>query len=267
MSLPFGRNYPWLAPLAGYSDLPFRILCREFGAAVACTEMVSARGLVCGLRRRSEDGREPGLDLLRTHPADDPLVVQLFGAEPEYMAAAARELAGRGYTYFDLNMGCPAPKIKKSGAGAALLRDPARAALVARALFRAVGKGRAGCKLRLGADAASPVYLELGQRLADEGAAWLTLHPRHGKQGFSGVADIRAVEFLAEKVNIPVLASGDLFRAEDALKYLDAGAAGVMFGRGALADPLIFRKYLAVSAFGPENARPGGPLCARGAPG
>jgi tRNA-dihydrouridine synthase B len=229
--------------------------------------MVSARGLVCGLKRRSGDGKEPGFELLRTHPADNPLVVQLFGAEPEYLAAAARELVGRGYMYFDLNMGCPAPKVVKSGAGAALLRDPARAALVARALFRAAGEGRAGCKLRLGADAATSVYLELGQRLADEGAAWLTLHPRHGKQGFSGIADVKAVELLAGKVNIPVLASGDLFLADDAVKYLNVGATGVMFGRGALADPFIFRKYLALAASGSENARPDGPSYAPGAPG
>jgi tRNA-dihydrouridine synthase B len=266
MPLPFGRNYPWLAPLAGYSDLPFRILCRELGATAACTEMVSARGLICGLKRRSDKGRWSGLELLRTHPADDPLVVQLFGAEPEYVAAAARELAERGYRYFDLNMGCPAPKVTKSGAGAALLRDPERAALVARALFRAVGEGRAGCKLRLGADAASPVYLELGQRLADEGAAWLTLHPRHGKQGFAGTADIKAVELLAGRVNIPVLASGDIFRAEDAARYLDLGATGVMFGRGALADPFIFRKFLALSASGSEKAGPDGALSAQAAP-
>ncbi|MDR2604914.1 MAG: tRNA-dihydrouridine synthase family protein [Desulfovibrio sp.] len=277
-----GPDAPWLAPLAGFSDLPFRLLCRENGAAVACTEMVSAKGLLVDFKKDevvrgksfppAGSGAAPrppeaykikvdllqdaagaelhgaSAELLRTVPEDAPLVVQLFGAEPDCVAAAAREAMGRGFLFFDVNMGCSVPKVMKTGAGAALLRDPDKAAAVGRALFRAAGEGRAGCKLRLGPDAASPVYADLARRLEDEGAAWLTLHPRHARQGFAGSADCAALEKLARSVNIPVLASGDLFNAEEAVKRLETGVRGVMFARGALADPGIFRRYLDLRA-------------------
>jgi tRNA-dihydrouridine synthase B len=205
--------------------------------------MVSAKGFIYGLKNRfAEEGA--GAALLRTCPKDTPLVVQLFGSEPEFITSAVEELKGRGYAFFDLNMGCPVPKVTRNGAGSALLRDTVLAARVAGALFRAAGEGRAGCKLRLGPDAAHPVYLDLGRMLEAEGAAWLTLHPRYGKQGFSGSTDPQALEILAGGVKIPVLASGDLFSARDAVQCLNLGVSGVMFGRGALADPFIFRRYL-----------------------
>ena len=247
--LPIGPDFPWLAPLAGFSDLPFRLLCREQGAAVACTEMVSAKGLVYGMRQKGgAEGKSNGgtEDLLATAPEDSPLVVQLFGAEPEFLAEAADVLRARGFLWFDLNMGCSVPKVTKTGAGSALLREPARALAVASALFRAAGPGRAGCKIRLGWDAASPVYLDLAKALEDAGAAWITLHPRHARQGFGGQPDAGALEKLARSVGIPVLASGDLFRAGDALRCLDAGARGVMFARGAMANPAVFRQYHAL---------------------
>ncbi len=268
--LPIGREYPWLAPLAGFSDLPFRLLCREQGAAVACTEMVSAKGLIYGERGKrrapkagagakdasdseATDGPlfpgagNPTLDLLSTMPEDAPLVVQLFGAEADFVGEAAALLRGRGFCWFDLNMGCSVPKVTRAFAGAAMLRDPANALAVARALVSAAGPGRVGFKLRLGWDAASPVFLDLGRALEDAGAAWLTLHPRYARQGFSGVAEAKALEALARAVSIPVLASGDLFTAETALERLDAtGVAGVMLARGAMADPFIFRRYHAL---------------------
>ena len=244
--LPIGPDAPWLAPLAGFSDLPFRLLCREQGAAAACTEMVSAKGLVYGTRqKRTREGEAGGATeaLLTTTRADMPLVVQLFGAEPEFLAEAAKLLAARGFSWFDLNMGCSVPKVTKTGAGSALLREPARALAAASALIRAAGPGRTGCKLRLGWDAASPVYLDLAKALEDAGAAWITLHPRFARQGFSGTADAGALEKLVRAVSIPVLASGDLFSAGDGLRCLDTGASGVMFARGAMANPAIFRQY------------------------
>lgn len=261
--LPIGPDAPWLAPLAGFSDLPFRLLCREQGAAAACTEMVSAKGLVYGMRQKKNcDGKsnEGTEDLLITTPEDAPLVVQLFGAEPEFLTEATLLLRERGYAWFDLNMGCSVPKVTKTGAGAALLREPARALAAASALFRAAGPGKAGCKLRLGWDAASPVYLDIAKALEDAGAAWITLHPRYARQGFSGEADLRALERLARTVAIPVLASGDLFRASDAFRCLEAGARGVMFARGAMANPAIFRQYHALRRMrlgsGPVPAQP-----------
>ena len=247
--LPIGPDFPWLAPLAGFSDLPFRLLCREQGAAVACTEMVSAKGLIYGLRQKS--GQMNGTEeLLVTTPEDVPLVVQLFGEDPEFIGAATEELQQRGFMYFDLNMGCSVPKVTKTGAGAGLLRNPDQAIAVAAALFKKAGPGRAGCKIRLGWDSAAPVYLELAKRLADAGAAWVTLHPRYASQGFRGSADIAALEKLSKAVDIPVLASGDLFTAEDGLRCLEAGADGVMFARGAMSNPAIFNRYLALRQAG-----------------
>lgn len=254
-TLPFGPDEPWLAPLAGFSDLPFRLLCRELGASVACTEMISAKGLVLGQGRRSGATEE----LLRTVPEDAPLVVQLFGAEPEFLEKAVRILLSRGYTWFDLNMGCSVPKVGKSGAGSAMLRDLGNAVEAARAMLRAAGPGRVGFKLRLGWCAGEEVYIPLARQLEEAGAGWLTLHPRYAKQAFAGSADHSAVAALVKAVSIPVLASGDLFSAEDAARVLrETGAAGVMFARGAMRNPAIFRELAALlrgDAPQPSSAR------------
>jgi tRNA-dihydrouridine synthase B len=231
--LPFGPDEPWLAPLAGFSDLPFRLLCREHGAAAACTEMVSAKGLVY-----NSPGTGPLLD---TCARDTPLVVQLFGREPEFIARAMADLLGRGFALFDLNAGCSVPKVVKTGAGAALLKDPEGLLAVAGTMISAAGPGRVGVKLRLGWEAGAEVYLDLARRLEDLGAGWLTLHPRYARQGFSGRADWDALLRLRRAVSIPVLGSGDLLTAGDARDCLDrTGIAGVMFARGAIHDPAIF---------------------------
>ncbi len=237
--LPIAPGSPWLAPLAGFSDLAFRLLCRERGAAVAVTEMVSAKGLVYG-----SPGTEP---LLATCPEDCPLVVQLFGAEPETVARAMDLLLARGFTHFDLNAGCSVPKVVKTGAGAALLNDPARLVCVVAAMVRAVGPGRVGVKLRLGWCAGRECHLDLGRALEDAGVAWLTLHPRTARQAFSGRADWPEIAALVSRVSIPVMASGDLFTAEDAAACLkESGASGVMFARGAMADPAVFSRLQAL---------------------
>ena len=237
---PIGPNRPWLAPLAGYSDLPFRLLCRENGAAAACTEMVSAKGLYYA-RRGGGSGTEA---LLAVTPEDAPLIIQLFGAEPEILEQVTAELAVRfpaGRVWFDLNMGCAVPKVVKTGSGAALLRDESRALACAAAMVRAAGAGRVGFKLRLGWQPGEDVYLRLGPALQDLGAAWLTLHPRCARQGFSGLADRKALARLKRAVSIPVLGSGDLYTAEDALACLnETGIDGVMFARGAMASPRVF---------------------------
>ena len=250
--LPFGPEHPWLAPLAGYTDLAFRLLCREQGAAVACTEMVSAKGLVLGQGRRNGATEE----LLTTTPLpgeapqpgadnDQPLVVQLFGAEPDFLGEAVSRLVDRGYRWFDLNMGCSVPKVVKNGSGAAMARDEGNALAVAKAMIAAAGPGRVGFKLRLGWQAGDEVFLRLGPALEDAGAGWITLHPRFAKQGFTGAADWSALARLKKMVSLPVLASGDLFSPEDAVRCLRESAVdGVMFARGAMSNPAIFRQYL-----------------------
>ncbi|MBQ3892794.1 MAG: tRNA-dihydrouridine synthase family protein [Mailhella sp.] len=237
--LPVSPDAPWLAPLAGWSDLPFRLLCREQGAAACCTEMVSAKGLVYGGKNTE--------DLLQTADGDQPLVVQVFGAEPEFMQKAVRILKDRGFAWFDVNMGCSVPKVTKTGAGAALLRDVPGALRVAKAVIGEAGAGHCGFKLRLGWDAGSEVFLELSRGLERLGAGWVTLHPRHAKEGFSGVPRLSAIAETVRALSIPVIASGDLFTAEDGIRVLRAtGCAAVMYARGALRDPGIFAWHRAL---------------------
>ncbi len=238
-TLPLSADAPWLAPLAGYSDLPFRMLCRSFGAAAACTEMVSVKGLVYG-----GGGTER---LLATVEGDTPLVVQLFGADAEFYTPAMEKLLAAGFTHFDLNAGCPVRKVIKSGSGAALMRDPDRLLAIASAMVRLAGPGRVGVKMRLGFDLGDDAFIAIGRRLADAGVAWLTLHPRYGRQMFTGHAHWPRLAELVQAVPLPVLASGDLFCAEDAARCTaETGVAGVMFARGALHDPSIFARYLAL---------------------
>lgn len=248
-AFPIAPDKPWLAPLAGFSDLPFRLLCREYGCAVAVTEMVSAKGLLY---------ESPGTaDLLRTCPADVPLVVQLFGSEESFLVRAVERLREAGYTYFDLNCGCSVRKVVKTGSGAALLREPEHLPRLAGALIKAAPPGGMGFKIRLGWN--QPVYLRLGAELEALGAGWIAMHPRFGSQGFTGSADWKHLERLKNAVGIPVIASGDLFSAEDAARCADqTGVDGVMFARGALNDPEIFSRYLSLRRDGiPEPKTPG----------
>lgn len=242
-TLPIRPESPWLAPLAGWSDLPFRLLCRERGAAVCCTEMVSAKGLVYGGRNTEE--------LLDTRPEDAPLVVQIFGSEAPFMERAVHMLRERGFEWFDVNMGCSVPKVNKTGSGSALLRTPELALDVAEAVVRAAGPGRAGFKLRLDwerpAPGRRPICHELARRLAGLGAGWITLHPRYARQGFSGEADYAALAEMAEELPLPLIASGDLFSAADGVRVLrEYGAAAVMYARGAMSDPAIFARHHAL---------------------
>jgi len=239
--LMFTPREPWLAPLAGYSDLAFRLLCRENGAAVCCTEMISAKGLI---------HKSPGTaELLRTHPLDAPLVVQLFGDDPDSVARAMEILLSMGFSYFDLNMGCPVPKVTRGGGGAALLRAIPKALAVAGAMFALAEPGHVGCKLRLGWENKDETWRVLAPALADAGAGWLTLHPRSARQGFAGRANWDVFAELAALLSIPLIASGDLMNAEDGVRCLATGGARcVMYARGALRDPAIFNAHKALLA-------------------
>ncbi len=238
-ALPISPQTPWLAPLAGYSDLPFRLLCREYGAAVACTEMVSAKGLIYG---------SPGTaDLLKTIDADSPLVVQIFGNEIPFMEQAVLHLRRMGFQYFDVNMGCSVPKVTRSGCGAAMLKDVESTLALARAILPLAGKGRMGFKMRLGWDDSHMVWQELALKLQDAGAAWVTLHPRTARQGFGGSAQWHYLKTLQEILDIPVIASGDLFSAADGTRCLEeTGVAGLMYARGAMNNPAVFAAYKAL---------------------
>lgn len=236
---PISPQHPWLAPLAGFTDLAFRLLCREQGACVACTEMISAKGLVFG----SKGTR----DLLATCPEDTPLVVQLFGSEPEYIARAMDILLEQGFRYFDLNSGCPVKKVVKTGSGAALLKTPDLLVHLVRIMAEKAGENRVGVKIRLGWRADEPVYLDLAPRLEQAGAAWITLHPRFARQGFAGQAQWDCLSQLTQRVSVPVIASGDLFTAQDGVRCLEQTQVdAIMFARGALNDPTVFKRFHAL---------------------
>lgn len=242
-NIPFSPDRPWLAPLAGFSDLPFRELCREHGCDVTVTEMVSAKGLIYG---------SPGTqELLQVSDRDNPLIVQLFGSEETFLMQSLHRLREQGFRYFDLNCGCPVRKVTKTGSGAALLKEPDHLVRLARAMTSAVDSGCMGFKIRLGWYTDQPVYLDLARRLEQCGAGWITLHPRYGAQGFTGQADWTHLAAMKQALSIPVVASGDLFTAEDGARCVEeTGVDTVMFARGALNDPGIFARYKQIRSVG-----------------
>ena len=222
-----------LAPLAGITNLPFRILCRRQGAALSFTEMVSVNGLV-------REGVNT-LALLKSSPEDRPLGIQLFGDTPESLAEAARMVAGYG-DLLDINMGCPVRKVVGTGAGSALLREPGKIAAIIRAV-RAATSLPLTVKIRSGWHCGDDTFCEIGRIAEAEGCDAITLHPRSRSQMFSEAAAWDQLRELKESVSIPVLGSGDLFTARDCLRMMrETGCDGVMIARGALGAPWIFRQ-------------------------
>lgn len=251
-NLTFLPNTSWLAPLAGWSDLAFRLICREQGASVACTEMISAKGLVYGGRNTQE--------LLCSCQEDAPLVVQIFGAESDFMAKGISLLQEQGFKYFDVNVGCSVAKVVKTGAGAAMLKDIPNLLSVANSVIRQtqqVQGGMIGFKIRLGFEMGQDVYLDTSKALEDLGANWITLHPRYAKQSFSGTPDYSALKKLKTHINIPVIASGDLFTAQDGVRVLlETGVDTVMYARGAMSNPFIFQEHQALWEYRHEEVLP-----------
>lgn len=196
--------------------------------------MVSAKGLVYGSSGTT--------DLLATCEEDSPLVVQLFGSEPEFFAQAMDILLERGFRFFDLNCGCSVKKVTKTGSGSSLMTTPDILLAIVRIMVQKAGSGRVGVKIRLGREKHS--WQELAPAIEQAGAGWICMHPRTGKQGFQEKADWNCLKELKQLVRIPVLGSGDLFTAQDALNCIQqTGVDTVLFARGALNDPSIFTKF------------------------
>ncbi|HOZ71731.1 MAG TPA: tRNA dihydrouridine synthase DusB [Spirochaetales bacterium] len=239
------RGNLFLAPVAGYSDAAFRSICADFGCDLAFTEMVSSEALTRGHLKTEV--------LLAREDNEPDYAVQLFGSGPETMAAAALIVAERWRpAVIDVNCGCPVPKIVKTGAGSALMRDPSRIRAIVAAMTGAV-KTPVTVKIRLGWDDASVNYLEAATAAVEGGAAAITLHARTRERGYAGTADRQAFFALAEALPVPVFASGDLFSAKAAVDILSGGSvAGVMFARGAMGDPFIFSRARAALEGLPE---------------
>jgi tRNA-dihydrouridine synthase B len=218
-----------LAPMAGVSVQAFRRQGRRFGAGLVCSEMVSCAGL--------QHGNERTLGYLRIGRDETPLAVQIFGSEPDRMAEAARMVEEAGADIVDINFGCPVRKVTKTGAGATLLEDPDRACGIVGAVAEAVSVP-VSVKMRRGLADGSRDALEVGPRLVDAGAAALTLHPRSAKQMYTGTADHSLTAELVERVDVPVVASGDVTSRARAQQLLDdSGCAAVMVGRAAQGNP------------------------------
>jgi len=225
-----------LAPLAGISDLPFRLLAKEQGCALVHTEMVSAEGLV---RNRKALG-----GLMKSCPQERPLGVQIFGSNPESMAAAAKIVEEWGADVVDLNMGCPVRKVVSGGSGAALLKDLPKAGKIMDKVRKAVSIPLT-VKIRTGWDEKSLNYLEVGRIAQECGVDALTLHGRTRRQGYGCKADWEAIAQAKKQLRIPVIGNGDLTSPEAVSHFFAlTGADGAMIGRGALGNPWIFRQIL-----------------------
>ncbi len=222
-----------LAPLAGITNLPFRIICRRMGASLAFTEMLSVNGLV-----RSGPNT---LALLKSASEDRPLGIQLFGEKPADLAEAARMVEGN-CELIDINMGCPVRKVVGTGAGSALLREPLKVAAIIRAV-RGATPLPLTVKIRSGWSHGDRTFLEIAAIAQSEGCDAVSFHPRSRSQMFSGQADWSQIGELKTRLSIPVIGSGDLFTARDCHRMLnETGCDGAMVARGALGAPWIFRQ-------------------------
>jgi tRNA-dihydrouridine synthase B len=231
------KNRVFLAPMAGITNLPMRLMARECGASLTFTEMVSVNGL-------TRDGRK-SFDLLKSVPADRPIGMQLFGDDAAMLAEAARLVEGYG-ELIDINMGCPVRKVVGTGAGSALLREPLKVAGIIRAV-RAATRLPFTVKIRTGWVCGDDTFLEIGRIAQEEGCDAVTLHPRSRAQMFDGKADWSRIAQLKQALDIPVIGSGDLFSGADVAAMLaETGCDAVMIARGAMGNPWIFREALAL---------------------
>ena len=223
-----------MAPMAGITDLSFRLIARRFGADLVTSEMVSAEGVV--------RGNASTRSLLQTHPEEKPFAVQLFGEGPRIVAEAARIVADEGVDLIDLNLGCSVSKVIRQGAGAALLLEPQRVSRIVAALRHAVTVP-VTVKIRSGWSREQINAVEVARRAEDAGADAVTIHPRTVRQGFSGAADWDLIRKIKAEVSIPIIGNGDVRQPEQVGQMRDlTGCDGVMIGRAAMGNPWIFRQ-------------------------
>ncbi len=231
-----------LAPMAGMTDTAFRRLVKaRGGCGLVVTEMVSSEGLVRGIDRT--------LEYAEYTEAERPVSIQIFGGDPDKMAAAAQIVEAMQADIVDVNMGCPVPKIAKHNAGCSLMREPAHAARIVRAMTHAVDIP-VTVKMRAGWDDGSINAPSMARRMEDAGAAAVAVHGRTARQSYSGKSDWELIRTVAEQVTIPVLGSGDCVTPEQMVDHARAGVAGVLVGRGALRNPWIFQQAAVLAVDG-----------------
>lgn len=237
-----------LAPMAGVTDLPFRLLCKEQGAGLLCMEMISAKAL----QYKNKNTKA----LLSIHPEEYPVSLQLFGSDPVIISEMAKEIEELPFQILDINMGCPVPKVVKNGEGSALMKEPKLVWQIVRQTVRAIHKP-VTVKIRKGFDDNHVNAVEIAKAAEDAGAAAIAVHGRTREQYYSGKADWEIIRQVKEAVSVPVIGNGDVTSGETALAMRrQTGCDGVMIGRGAQGNPWIFRELVEYDRTGLLSPRP-----------
>ena len=237
----------FLGPMAGVTDLPFRILCKEQGADFIYTEMVSAKGILYKNKNTEV--------LLEVEEKERPVALQLFGADPKIMSEMAKKIEQRNFDVIDINMGCPVPKVVNNGEGSALMKNPKLVGEIVSAMTKILEKP-VTVKIRKGFGAEDANAVEIAKVVEDSGGAAVAVHGRTREQYYSGKADWDIIRKVKEAVSIPVIGNGDIFVPEDAKRMLEeTGCDGVMLARGVRGNPWLFRQtktYLAAGKILPK---------------